>query len=38
MHYFSSYTQSAANLQKRMAASEQDVKSLLWLARVEFDD
>ncbi|MDX9671839.1 PAAR domain-containing protein [Pseudomonas sp. P8_250] len=27
-----------ANLQKRMAASEQDVKSLLWLARVEFDD
>ncbi|VVO56731.1 hypothetical protein PS732_00603 [Pseudomonas fluorescens] len=38
MHYFSSYTQSASSLQKRMAASEQDVKSLLWLARVEFDD
>ncbi len=38
MHYFSSYTHSAASLQKRMAASEQDVKSLLWLARVEFDD
>lgn len=38
MHYFSSYTQPAADLQKRMAASEQDVKSLLWLARVEFDD
>jgi uncharacterized Zn-binding protein involved in type VI secretion len=38
MHYFSSYTQSSADLQKRMAASEQDVKSLLWLARVEFDD
>ncbi|QTD33344.1 PAAR domain-containing protein [Pseudomonas fluorescens] len=38
MHYFSSYTQTSTNLQKRMAASEQDVKSLLWLARVEFDD
>lgn len=38
MHYFSSYTQSAPDLQKRMAASEQDVKSLLWLARIEFDD
>ena len=38
MHYFSSYTQTSTNLQKRMAASEQDVKSLLWLARVEFND
>jgi uncharacterized Zn-binding protein involved in type VI secretion len=38
MHYFSSYTSSASELQSRMAASEQDVKSLLWLARVEFDD
>jgi uncharacterized Zn-binding protein involved in type VI secretion len=38
MQYFSSYTSTTSERQSRTAASEQDVKSLLWLARVEFDD
>ncbi|RMR55157.1 PAAR domain-containing protein [Pseudomonas cichorii] len=38
MHYFSKYTVLASELRSRMVASEQDVKSLLWLARIEFDD
>jgi uncharacterized Zn-binding protein involved in type VI secretion len=38
MEYFSDYRAPTADRLSRTVASEQDVKSLLWLARVEFDD
>lgn len=36
MHYFSGYTTSADEMRSRTAAAEDDVKGLIWIARLRF--